>query len=423
MNTLDFLQVYTQNIDIHKKRYAELTAAHTSRFNDGGGMRYFSSPGRTEICGNHTDHNLGKVLAASINLDCIAAVTAADSIHIFDTTYNEEFIVVPQVPGGPAASSGGEALVCGIAAYFNWAGWKVGGFNAAVSSEIIPASGVSSSAAFEMLVCQILNNLYNDGRIPVEKLAQAGRYAENVYWGKASGLLDQMGCAAGGLIAVDFENPAAPHVEKIPFDFAAQKMRIILVNTGGNHANLSGEYSAIPREMKAAAAVFGKETLRGLSSCDIAGRAAAIRAAAGDRALLRALHFTEENLRVDAQKAALQAGDFSTFLQLVTASGNSSWKYLQNVYISSEKASKSQDISVCLALTEIFIRENKLEGRAACRIHGGGFAGVIQFFVPEAFAGQYAGWMCASLGKTEKVIFDLSIRPCGVTELLPPERP
>ncbi|MDR2491197.1 MAG: galactokinase [Spirochaetaceae bacterium] len=419
MNTLDFSQVYVQNIDTHKKRYAELTAAHKSRFGNGGVMRYFSSPGRTEICGNHTDHNMGKVIAASIHLDCIAAVTAADNIHIVDTTYNEEFTVVPHVPGGPkSAGGGGEALVCGIAAYFNWAGWRCGGFNAVISSDILPAAGVSSSAAFEMLVCQILNNLYNDGRLPVEKLAQAGRYAENVYWNKASGLLDQMGCAAGGLIAIDFANPAAPCVEKISFDFAAQKTRIILVNTGGNHANLSGEYSAIPREMMAAAAVFGKETLCGLTSCDIAEKAAAIRAAAGDRALLRALHFTGENLRVDAQKAALHAGDFSTFLNLVAASGNSSWKYLQNVYIASEKAVKSQNISVCLALTEVFIREHTLEGRAACRIHGGGFAGVMQFFVPESFAKKYADWMSPALNKKENCLFDTTIRQYGVVEIL-----
>jgi galactokinase len=268
-----------------------------------------------------------------------------------------------------------------------------------------------------MLVCHIQNRLYNEGRVPVERMARIGQFAENVYWGKASGLLDQMAAGFGGLIAMDFEKPEAPVVEKIPFDFAAQGYRLILVNTGGNHAELSGEYSAVPAEMKQAARFFNREVLRGISAEDLAKNLPALRDRCGDRALLRAFHFVEENLRVDREAAALKANDFPAFLRHVTDSGNSSWKWLQNVYVSSDCV-KNQSVSLSLALTEIFIEHHKLRDRAACRVHGGGFAGVIQVFLPAGEVEAYRRWMQEALSPAGNAVFVMSIRPYGVLEIL-----
>jgi galactokinase len=248
-------------------------------------------------------------------------------------------------------------------------------------------------------------------------MARIGQFAENVYWGKASGLLDQMASGFGGLVAMDFENPQAPVVEKVPFDFTAQGYRLVLVNTGGNHAELSGEYSAVPGEMKQVARFFNRDVLRGLQAEDLAGNLPALRAQCGDRALMRAFHFVEENLRVDREVAALKANDFPAFLRHITASGNSSWKWLQNVYVSSDCV-KNQGVSLSLALTEIFIEHHKLEGKAACRVHGGGFAGVIQVFLPAGAVEEYRRWMVEALNPAGNAVFVMSVRPYGVLEIL-----
>jgi len=401
-----------------KKRYSDLIALFKNRFGDMD-IQIFSSPGRSEIGGNHTDHNHGKVLAASIQLDCIAVVAPSVDgvIHICDCTYNEDYTVDINNASSPAGKKGSIALISGIVEGFRKAGFKVGGFYGCFTSDVIPASGVSSSAAFEMLVCQIINELYNGAAIPVEKLASIGQYAENIWWGKASGLLDQMACGFGGLVSIDFINPDAPLAEQIPFDFDAQGYRLILVNTGGNHAELSGEYSSIPNEMMRVARRFNKDTLRGVSAEDIAKNLPDIRSNCGDRAVMRAFHFIEENARVEAEAAALKANDFSTFLRLINESGNSSWKWLQNVYVSSDCA-QNQSVSVSLALTEIFISRHGLSGKAACRIHGGGFAGVIQVFLPNEHVEAYKQWMLNALQAANNPVFIMSIRPYGVIKVI-----
>lgn len=405
-----------------QKRYGDLLERFRDRFGDRD-VRVFSSPGRSEICGNHTDHNHGKVLAASIQLDGIAVVAPAPDgrIHICDCTYNEDYTVDVNSITAPDGGKGSPALLCGIIDGFRKAGHRVGGFYGCFASDVIPAAGVSSSASFEMLLCHIINDLYNDGAIPVTQCARIGQHAENTWWGKASGLLDQMACGCGGLVAIDFENPAAPVAEHIPFDFDAQGYRLILVNTGGNHAELSGEYSSVPNEMKQVARHFGKDTLRGISAEDIATELPAIRSGCGDRAVMRALHFIEENARVDAEVAALKANDFTAFLRLVSESGNSSWKWLQNVYVPSDCVC-NQGVSVALALTEMFISRHGLEGKAACRIHGGGFAGVIQVFLPNDQVDAYKRWMLNALQSARQTatdpVFVMSIRPCGVIRVM-----
>jgi galactokinase len=411
-----FADTITDVFAEQKKRYTGLIEQFRNRFGDKD-IRIFSSPGRTEIGGNHTDHNHGKVLAAGIQLDCIAVVSAGDDglIHICDSVYNEDYTIDTGDAARPDSETGSPALVRGIVEGFKKAGFKTGGFCGCFSSAIIPASGLSSSAAFEMLICRIINVFYNGGDIPIEKLARIGQYAENVWWGKASGILDQMACGFGGLAAFDFENPGSPLVEKIPFDFAAQGYRLIIVNTGGSHAELSGEYSAIPNEMKQVARYFNKDTLRGVSAGDIAKNLPGIRSQCGDRAVMRAFHFIEENIRVDAETAALKANDFPAFLHHVSASGNSSWKWLQNVYPSG--CVKNQSVSVSLALTEIFLSRNNLQNKAACRIHGGGFAGVIQVFLPAKMTEAYARWMLAALQPACNPVFVMSIRT-GLTTII-----
>jgi len=405
------------NFEEQRKRYYTLVECFLNRFGDMD-IQVFSSPGRSEICGNHTDHNNGKVLAASIQLDCIAVVSPNnnDLIYICDKSYNEDYTVdagVADIPGG----KGSPALIRGIIDGFIKAGYKTGGFYGCFTSDVIPASGVSSSAAFEMLICQIINELYNGGSIPVEKLARIGQYAENTWWGKASGLLDQIACGVGGLMAIDFGNPADPLVEKISLDFDALGCRLLLVNTGGNHADLSGEYSSIPRDMKNVARHFNKDTLRGVSVEDIAKDLPVIRSSCGDRAVMRAFHFIEENARVDALIAAIKANNFPVFMQLINDSGNSSWKWLQNVYVASDCARK-QGISVSLALTEIFISRHGLNGKAACRIHGGGFAGVIQVFLPNEYVDKYKQWMLDALQVTDAPVYTMSIRPYGAIRVI-----
>ncbi|MDR2194796.1 MAG: galactokinase [Treponema sp.] len=420
-----FAELYGEEcIAEQKKRYAALIKQFRARFGEAD-ICMFSSPGRSEIGGNHTDHNHGKVLTASIRLDSIGVVCMDSRISICDSTYHEDYTVDIMEQGEPSERSGSPALIRGIIAGFKNAGFARGGFKGCFESSVLPGSGMSSSAAFEMLICGILNVFYNNGTIPIERLAAIGQYAENVFWGKASGLMDQMACAAGGIAAIDFENPAAPALERISFDFDAQGYSLILVNTGGSHANLSAEYSAIPADMKRVAAFFDKKALRSLTIEDLVQRLPALRHSCGDRAVLRALHFIEENRTVDEEITALKQNDLTVFLRLVQASGNSSYRWLQNAAIPG--AVQEQNIPVCLAMTELFFRLHALDRdapRAACRLHGGGFAGVIQAFLPQQHAAAYRAWMYQVLGYdrlTERKpdpVFVTSIRPCGVQKLL-----
>lgn len=413
----------TEEGAVQTERYKKLAEQYSKHYGtpaDSESIRFFSSPGRTEICGNHTDHNLGKVLAASIQLDCIGAVEPdVNKISIYDLTYNEDFTIDISDTSRKAGETGSAALIRGMLQAFKEKGLKTGGFKACFQSDVIAAAGVSSSASFEMMIGTIINHLYNEGKLPVSLLASAGQYAENKYWDKGSGLLDQTACATGGMVTIDFENPEKPAVKKLNFDFGAQGYTMMIVNTGKSHAELSAEYSSIPNEMKAAAAVLGKKTLRGLSFQDIYEKLPLIREKCGDRAVLRALHFLEENDRVDTMAAALEKNDFPTFLKIITESGNSSWKWLQNICIPGNPG--EQPVAVCLALTEHFIK-TRIPGKAACRIHGGGFAGVIQAFIPSSFEAEYREYMEKALGWTassgsRSPVYSMKIRSFGSIEV------
>ena len=368
---------------------------------------YFTSPGRTEIIGNHTDHNGGKVIAGSINLDTIGAACPNDSdiIRITSEGYDEIVVDLTKLTreNYPA---GTPALVAGMMEGAKKNGFKTAGFDAYVSTNVIAAAGVSSSASFEMLVCSIVNHFFNDEKMTFTDYAKIGQYAENVYWDKSSGMMDQMACAVGGLITIDFKNPEAPVVEKIDFDFGAQDHSLMIVNTGKGHADLSADYSSVPNEMKKVAQYFGKEVCVEISEEEVIANLAKVRAFAGDRSVMRAFHFFEENKRVEQEVKALRENDFAAFLEGITASGNSSWKWLQNVYTTADV--QEQGISIALALTELFIAK---KGRGACRVHGGGFAGVIMAMIPNDLVDEYTEYIENAIG--EGNVYRMSIRPHG----------
>ncbi|MDO4266941.1 MAG: galactokinase family protein [Eubacteriales bacterium] len=388
-------------------RYRDIIRKFQKTFGDQD-ILMFSSPGRTEISGNHTDHNHGRVLAGSINLDCagVAAKNGTDQVNIISETFNQN-ITIDLKNLKPSEKKAGTAdLIRGLLQGFKEQGFQVGGFDAYITSNVISSAGVSSSAAFEMLLCSMLNRFFNGGRMDTVAYAHVGKYAENVYWDKASGLLDQMACAVGGLITIDFLNPASPAVEKIDFDFASQNHSLIIVQTGRGHADLSADYSSVPAEMKKVAEYFGKEVCAELTEQQLIDHIQEVRAYAGDRSVLRALHFFEENKRVDAMVAALKENRFEDFLRGITESGNSSWKWLQNCFTNA--ACQEQGITVALALTELFIREKK---KGACRVHGGGFAGVIMAMLPNDIVDEYISYIEKALG--EGSAYRMSIRPYG----------
>jgi galactokinase len=408
-------KIYPNNkgvLEKQLKRYKRLDEWFSTEFEEKV-RHYFSVPGRTEIGGNHTDHNHGRVLAASVDIDSIAVVSrvANSQITLYSEGYNDVFkIDINDLVKRPEQEGTTSALIRGVAAGLKEKGWQIGGFNACISSDVLPGSGLSSSASIEVLIGIIFSALYNDNEIPTEELAKTGQYAENTYFGKPCGLMDQMACAVGGIIAIDFEDPKQPHVRKVNFDFDKQKYRMLVVDTGGNHADLTADYAAIPREMNAVAHVFGKDVLREISASDIERTAKNIREKVGDRAFLRAHHFMNENKRVLNQIKALEENRFDDFIKQVNESGNSSFKWLQNVYTSSNVS--EQGVAVALAITENFI---STKGKGACRVHGGGFAGTILAILPETDIADY-------IRDIEKVFNNgsvtvLSIRPYGAVYL------
>ena len=401
-------KLYGKNeVESNVARYKDLVAKFEKEFGDKD-MLIFTSPGRTEISGNHTDHNHGKVLAGSIKLDCVGVAAKNDSniVNIVSETFNQKFSINLADLSPSSKMAGTVDLVKGLLKGFEEKGYTVGGFDAYITSNVISAAGVSSSAAFEMLLCSMLNVFFNDNKMDVVAYAHVGKYSENHYWNKSSGLLDQMACAVGGLITIDFYDPKNPVVEQIPFDFSSQNYSLIIVNTGKGHADLSADYSSVPNEMKKVAEYFGKEVCAQVKEEDVIANLSKIREYAGDRSVMRALHFFEENKRVEAEVAALKENRFDDFLAGITASGNSSWKWLQNCYTNSNV--QEQGISVALALTEMFIEE---KGRGACRIHGGGFAGVIMAMLPNDLVDEYIEYIEKALGKGNA--YKMSIRPYG----------
>jgi galactokinase len=389
-----------------------------------GELRVFTAAGRTELGGNHTDHNRGKVLAASIQMDAAAIVAPRQDKRVFFRS-----IGYPDVSVNLAKADGSEdfenksvergtteSLVRGLAAEFSRRGVSIGGFSANAASTVLPGSGLSSSAAVEVLFGRIFDSLYGGGKRSALELAQIGQIAENSYFGKPCGLMDQIACASGGTVAIDFEDPAHPRVRQIDFDLASAGYALCVVDTHGNHADLTPDYAAIPGEMKAVAAFFGKTVLRELTLEQVLAEAPAIRKAAGDRALLRAVHFFGENRRVDAMLAALEKRDIAGYLGLVNQSGESSLELLQNIY--SPKNPAEQGISIALALSRNFIETETTDTgicRGACRVHGGGFAGTIQVYIPLDYLDAYKVKMEAVFGANSVTV--LRIRSTGAAEL------
>lgn len=405
-----FLELYGSDQEaLQIRRYGQLLKKYEEFFG-GEEAQLFSAPGRTEIGGNHTDHNHGRVLAAAVNLDAIAvaAPTNNDLVTIYSDRYPDPFEVsLRDLAPHKNEERTTSALIRGIAARFQALGYAIGGFNACLSSNVMIGSGLSSSACLEVLLGTIMNVFYNEGKLPALELARIGQYAENVYFKKPCGLMDQITCALGGIVAIDFEDPGKPAIKKINFDFAAHQHSVVVLNTGRSHADLTDDYAAIPAEMKSVAGRLGKKVCRDISLKNVIDHCRELRAQVGDRALLRALHFLHENQRVVRQVETLEMGDFASFLALVRASGNSSWKWLQNC--TSPQDPTEQSIALALALTEDFLKE---ENSGACRVHGGGFAGTIQVFLPETQVSPYTNLMEPIFG--EGAVSVLRIRSRGV---------
>ena len=391
-------------------RKAALDAGFAAAFG-GAPERYFSAPGRTEIGGNHTDHQRGRVLAAAVNLDTVAAVrcNGTDTIRILSKGYPMSTVCLKELTPVPAEVNTTPALIRGVAARFVEMGCPVAGFDAYCESTVLPGSGLSSSAAYEVLIGTILNQMFFDGRVSQPEIAQISQYAENVFFGKPCGLMDQMASAVGNLITIDFFDKEHPAIRQVDVDFSAYGHALCIVDSGADHADLTDEYAAVPGEIKAVAAWFGKEVLTQIEEKDFYAAIGALRSACGDRAVMRAIHFYQENARVPQQVAALEKGDFDQFLSLVKQSGYSSYMYLQNVIPAGYKA--HQDVAVALALCEHY-----LAGRGAYRVHGGGFAGTVQAFVPLDMLDSFVAGMDGALG--EGACHVLSIRPQGGVEMV-----
>jgi galactokinase len=375
------------------KRYTNLINKFTRVYSDTS-FEIFSSPGRTEIGGNHTDHNYGRVLAGAVNLDnvAIAAVNNTQVIRIESEGYPAFEVDLSNLKPDKKEQFTSAALVRGVCARMKELGFKTGGFNACIDGGVPKGSGLSSSASFEVLIGAIVSELFNEGKLDPIQNAIIGQYSENNYFGKPCGLMDQTACAMGGLITIDFKDPSKPVVKKVNFDFIATGFSLVITDTGGNHADLNDEYASLPADMKAVAAQLGAKVLREVTIEQVIDIIPKIREKVGDRAILRAIHFQGDNQRVVDQVAALERNDFKAFLDMVVASGYSSYMYNQNIFPVNNI--KEQGVSVALALSELV-----LKGQGAWRVHGGGFAGTIQAFVPENLLEKYVGVLEHVYGK------------------------
>ena len=365
------------------KRYTDMLRQFNSAFGSRN-VEFFSSPGRTEIGGNHTDHNWGRVLAGAVNLDnvCVAGKNDSNVIHILSEGYPRFDVDLSSLKPDKKEHLTSAALVRGICSRFKEMGYAIGGFDACIDGGVPKGSGLSSSASFEVLIGAILSQLFNNGNVDPIQNAIIGQYSENNYFGKPCGLMDQTACAMGGLITIDFKDPSRPVVKKVNFDFVATGFSLVITDTGGNHADLNEEYASLPSDMKAVAAELGAKVLRQVTLEQIIDIIPKIREKVGDRAILRSIHFQGDNQRVADQVAALERNDFKAFLGMVIESGYSSFMYNQNIYPVNNV--REQGVSLALALSELV-----LTGEGAWRVHGGGFAGTIQAFVPQKLLNKY----------------------------------
>ena len=400
--------MHATKLTLTPEQKAALDSGFASAFG-GAPERYFSAPGRTEIGGNHTDHQRGRVLAAAVNLDTQAAVriNGTSTIRILSKGYPMSTVELSQLTPKESEINTTPALIRGVAARFAELGCPVAGFDAYCESTVLPGSGLSSSAAYEVLIGTIINHLFFDGRVSQPEIAQIGQYAENVFFGKPCGLMDQTASAVGNLVTIDFFDKEHPVITPVAFDFAACGHALCIIDSRASHADLTDEYAAIPGEIKKVCTHFGREVLTQIDEAEFYAAIPALRQSCGDRAVMRCIHFYQENARVPRQVAALQAGDFDEFLRLIGQSGRSSWMYLQNVIPAGYK--EHQDVAVSLALCEHY-----LQGRGAFRVHGGGFAGTVQAFVPFDLLDSFRAGIDAALGQGACHV--LSIRPQGGVE-------
>jgi len=412
-NNSTFKELYGSNQDIlikQEKRYNSLI----DKFNNNFGRRdlmIFSSPGRTEIGGNHTDHNYGRVLAGAVNMDniAVAATNNTSTVNILSSGYEKFEVDLSKLDPDKAENFTSASLIRGISARMKELGFKIGGFDCCIDSGVPVGSGLSSSASFEVLIGAIISHLFNNGTLEPVQNAIIGQYAENVYFGKPCGLMDQTACAVGGLVTIDFKDPASPVVKKVDFDFVATGFSLVITDTGGNHADLNDEYASLPTDMKAVAAELGAKVLRQVSLDQVLDIAPKIREKVGDRAILRAIHFQKDNQRVVEQVAALEKNDFKAFLGMVTDSGFSSYMYNQNIYPVNNV--REQGVSLALALSDLV-----LKGEGAWRVHGGGFAGTIQAFVPQKLLDKYITTLEHVFGKG--ACHNLFIRQKGADRII-----
>ncbi len=401
--------------DLTKQTSRLLGAINTFEqlYGKGRDIAVFSVPGRSEISGNHTDHNHGCVLAGAIDRDIIAVASKNNDnvIRFHSENYPEDVVDLSRI-GEPKnfRPFSSRALIAGVAAGFEKNGYAVGGYDAISTTEVLKGSGISSSAAFEVMVGNVLNYFYNDGKVENAKIAKIAQFSENRYFGKPCGLMDQTACAVGGFVYMDFCDVENTEILPIDFSLTNAGYALCIVNTGGNHANLNDDYASVPAEMKAVAEACGQTVLRGITEEQLTKKIPALREKLkNDRAILRALHFVRENGRVEKIKDALLQKDVDAFFSLVCESGRSSFEYLQNVYTNQNPA--EQGLSLALSLADGFLQTHK----GAARVHGGGFAGTVQIFVPRADAPALCTLMDGVFGKGATMV--LSIRPVGATQL------
>lgn len=398
-------------VEAQKSRYADILNVFGELFGYDREVSIMSAPGRTEVCGNHTDHNNGKVLAASINLDAIAVVSKNDDniIRVKSQGHRMNVVDLQDLTANPENYGDSTSLVQGVAAGLKNLGFAVQGFDAVTTSDVMGGSGLSSSAAFEVLLGTIISYMFNDGKISAVDIAKIAQYSENVFFGKPCGLLDQMASSVGTFVTIDFKSTSDPVIRKVDFDFSKSGHSLCIVDTGGNHSDLTDDYAAVREEMGAVAKAMGKTVLREISYEDFLKVLPDLKDKVSDRALLRAIHFYNENIRVEKAVAALENNDFDTFKEVIIESGRSSFMLNQNVY--TPKNPTEQKLSLALAVSE-----DILKGKGAWRVHGGGFAGTIQAFVPDSLLEKYKNAMESIFGQGSCYV--LIIRPVGGTKVI-----
>ena len=398
-------------VEAQKPRYIRLINEFIKLFGNNRDVIITSAPGRTEVCGNHTDHNNGKVLAASVNLDAVAVASKNDEGVIRVKSDGHAMNVVDTSELLPDENEFGHstAMVRGVAAKIEGLGYKIGGMDCVTASDVIGGSGLSSSAAFEVLLGTTFSYLYNDGVIGAVEIAKTAQYSENVFFGKPCGLLDQMASSVGTFVTIDFESTENPKIKKVDFDFSKSGHSLCIVDTGGNHSDLTDDYAAVRSEMESVAKALGKDVLREISFDDFKKAVPSVVGRVSDRALLRAFHFYRENIRVEKAVSALENNNFEEFKKVINESGRSSYMYNQNVYTPKNPAEQKISLALCLS-------EEVLGVNGAYRVHGGGFAGTIQAFVPNELLEEYKTVIENVFGKGSCHV--LIIRPVGGTRVM-----